>query len=253
MSKLSAAIIVLVLALSALVALPMESADAADGTNDINLLVLNDSNGVTVKTATVNLINLYTGEVIEAPYSSGMYVASDPQPGVYRVEVSDDNYYDLIDAIPEGVSFDGLSQFIDTVGLEPFPSKIHEWNFTVEDEAGRAMSGVTVGFYDNLAKEVVAQAKTNSDGWVVVDMFTVNLAQDVWLFASMDEYETAVEQAEVAGDGSSNLVMSSANSVLGFVRDAAGALAPNTVAFLVNNDTSIPWIKRVIKSESQTG
>lgn len=253
MSKLSAAIIVLVLALSALVTLPMEGADAADDTNDISLLVLNDSNGVTVKTATVNLINLYTGEVIEAPYSSGMYVASDPQPGVYRVEVTDDNYYDMIDAVPEGISFDGLSQFVDTVGLEPFPSKIHEWNFTVEDEAGRAMSGVTVGFYDNLAKEVVAQAKTNSDGWAIVDMFTVNLAQDVWLFASVDEYETEVELAEVTGDGSSNLVMSSANSVLGFVRDAAGALAPNTVAYLVNNDTSIPWIKRVIKSESQTG
>ncbi|MDQ1372129.1 MAG: hypothetical protein QG582_1044 [Candidatus Thermoplasmatota archaeon] len=250
MSKLSAAIIVLVLALSAMVALPMVSVDAADGTNDINLLVLDNSNGATVETATVNLINLYTGEVVEAPYSSGMYVASEPQPGVYRVEVTDGDYYDKIDAVPEGISFDGLSPYTsDPIDLVPFMPKTHEWNVTVENSYGQPMSGVTVGFYDNLAREVVAQATTNSAGWAIVDMFSAAFAAEIYLFASEDNYETEVELVEITGDDSRTMMLSSAKIVRGIVRDADGYLATNTVAYLVNDDTSVPWIKRALKSD----
>ncbi len=163
MSKLSAALIVLVMALSAMVALPTMSVNAADGTNDISLLVLDATNGATVETATVTLINLYTGEVIDAPYSSGMYVASEPQPGVYRVEVTDDDYYDKIDAVPTGISFSGLAPYAgDPIDLDPLPPKVYTWNVTVENSLGQPISGATVGFYDDSSREAVAHAVTNS-------------------------------------------------------------------------------------------
>jgi hypothetical protein len=250
MSKLSAAIIVLVMALSAMVALPMASVDAADEMNDINLLVLDASNGATVETATVNLINLYTGEVIEAPYSSGMYVASEPAPGVYRAEVTDGDYYDRIDAVPEGISFDGLVPYTGApIDLDPLPPKTHEWNITVEDSLGMPLSGATVGFYDNSSRESVAGAVTNSEGWALVDMFDVPVLTDIYLFASKSNYETEVLQTTVIADDTPTIALSSAKIVRGLVRDADGYLATNTVAYLVNEDPSVPWIKRVLKSD----
>lgn len=250
MSKLSAAIIVLVMALSAMVALPMGSVDAADGTNDISLLVLDASNGATVETATVNLINLYTGEVIEAPYSSGMYVASEPQPGVYRVEVTDDDYYDKVDAVPEGVSFDALTPYAsDPIDLDPLPPKVYTWNVTVENSLGQPLSGATVGFYDDSSREAVSKAVTNSEGWALVDMFGVPALTDIYLFASKDNYETYVDPVTVASDATPTVVLSSAKIVRGLVKDSDGYLATNTVAYLVNDDSSVPWVKRVLKSD----
>lgn len=250
MSKLSAALIVLVMALSAMVALPTMSVNAADGTNDISLLVLDASNGATVETATVTLINLYTGEVIEAPYSSGMYVASAPQPGVYRVEVMDDDYYDKIDAVPEGISFSGLAPYAsDPIDLDPLPPKVHTWNVTVENSLGQPMSGATVGFYDDSSREAVSRAVTNSEGWALVDMFGVPALTDIYLFASKDNFETYVEQVTVSGDSTPTVTLSSAKIVRGLVKNSDGYLATNTVAYLVNDDQTVPWVKRVLKSD----
>lgn len=250
MSRLLAAIIVLVMALSAMVALPMASVDAADEMNDISLLVLDASNGATVETATVNLINLYTGEVIEAPYSSGMYVADEPAPGVYRVEVTDDDYYDKIDAVPEGISFDALAPYNGApVDLDPLPPKVHTWNVTVENLLGQPLSGATVGFYDDSSREAVAHAVTNSEGWALVEMFNVPVLTDIYMFASKDNFETYVLQTTVVGDDASTTTLSPAKIVRGIVKDSDGYLATNTVAYLVNDDTSVPWVKRVLKSD----
>ena len=250
MSRLSAAIIVLVVALSAMVALPMASVDAADEANDISLLVLDASNGATVETATVNLINLYTGEVVEVPYSSGMYVAQEPSPGVYRVEVTDDNYYDRVDAVPEGISFDALAPYTGApIDLDPLPPRIYTWNVTVQDSVGKVLSGATVGFYDNGSREAVAQAVTNSEGWALVDMFSLPVLTDIYFFASKDNYETYVLQTTVTGDDSLTVTLSAAKIVRGIVKDSDGYLATNTVAYLINDDSSVPWVKRVLKSD----
>ncbi len=250
MSRLSAAIIVLVMALSAMVALPMVSVDAAEQTNDISLLVLDSDSYATVETATVNLINLYTGEVVEAPYSSGMYVASNPPAGVYRAEVTDADHYDAVDAVPEGISFDGLSPYTgDPVVLTSFGPKIHTWNITAENSLGQPLVGVTVGFYDDGARESVAEAVTNSEGWALVDMFDVPALTDIYLFAKKDNYETYAEQVTVTGDSSPTVTMTSAKIVRGLVRDSEGYLATNTVAYLVDHDSSEPWVKRVLKSD----
>ena len=250
MSRLSAAIIVVIMALSAMVALPMASVDAVDGTNDISLLVVDGTNYAMIETATVNLINLYTGEVIAAPYSSGMYVASEPSPGVYRVEVTDDEYYDAVDAIPAGISFDGLSPYTGTlVELTPMPSKIYTWNITVEDDEGKLMAGVEVGFYEDGVREAVAKAATNGDGWALVDMFSVPTLTDIYVYAVEDRYETDVTQVTVTSDDSYTITLVDSKNVLGSVTDMDGYEATNTVAYLVDKDTSVPWIKRVLKSD----
>lgn len=249
MSRLSAAIIVLVMALSAMVALPMKSANAADGTNDISVLVVDETNYATVGTATVNLINLYTGEVIGTEFSGGLYVASEPSPGVYRVEVTAADYRDKIDAFPDGLSFDGLKPYYaDVVELAPLPPRVYTWNVTVENALG-PVSGVTVGFYDDNSHEVVGvgAVKTNSEGWTLVDMYHVTTS-GIYLFASKSGYETYVDPITVTSSETPTITLTSAKIVRGVVRDMEGYRATNTVAYLVDHDTSVPWIKRVLKS-----
>jgi hypothetical protein len=250
MSKLSAVFFVLVMALSALVALPNSSVDAADETNDINLQVLNADNGITIKTADVKLINVYTGEIVEAEYSSGLYIATAPPSGVYRVQVTDEYHYDNIDAISGGLHFDALAPYTPAaIELGRLPSKIHTWNVTVENSEGTPQSGATVGFYDDLNREIVAHATTNSDGYALVDMWDLPTPGDIWMFVEKAEFETYVAQVPVTSDDSQTVVLSDPKTVGGYVTDSGGHAADNTVAYLVNDDDSIPWIKRVLKSD----
>ncbi len=255
MSKLSAALIVLVMALSAMVALPMASVDAADVTNDIRLLVVNEDSYAIVPTATVNLINLYTGEVVSAPYKDGRYVASEPSPGVYRVEAIDANYYDSV-LLDEIIAFDGLSPYTGyVVELAPLDAKVHTWNITVETALGVPISGAEVGFYDDdvAARESVAKAVTNSDGWALVDMFDVPALADIWMYAMADGYQVYAEEVTVTSDDSATIPMALTKNVLGDVMDLDGNPALDAVAYLVDQDSAKPWIQRVLKSEPAEG
>lgn len=250
MRKLSASVMVLVLALSATLTFQLAGVEAAGETNDISLLVLDATNGATVETATVNLVNLYTGEVVQTLFSSDMYVAVGPPAGVYRVEVTDENYYDAEDAVTEGLKFDALSQYTgDPVNLFPLPVRQHTWNVTVKSSAGQVLAGATVGFYDESRREAVVQGVTNAEGYALLDMYEVSSLSGIYLFAKSSNYETYVQEVTVTGDDTLEVALSAAKIVRGLVRDMDGRLATETVAYLVNQDDTVPWVKRVLKSD----
>jgi hypothetical protein len=254
MSKLLASFFVLVMALSTMTALPIGRVSAASVSNDISLLVLDDTNGNTVDTATVTLINVHTGDVIQAHYSSGLYVASNAPSGVYRVNVSAGDYYDNLNAVPAGLRFDGLAPYVgNPITLTPLPTRSYYWNMTVQNPTGTKLTGVTVGFYDAARHEVLVSQTTNALGYTILSMFEVPALGDIWLFAKKGSYATYAEQVTVTADLTTTITLDNAKVVRGLVRNNQGILGSNTVAYLIDNDTSLPMIKRVMKSDLGSG
>jgi PKD repeat protein len=246
MSKLSASFFVLVMALSVLVVSPGTDTGQAAGTNDITILVI-DSDGYTVDDATVALTNVHTGKVIYADYSSGYYVATAPPSGRYRVDVTAPELFDRLDAVAGGLVFDALASEVVSppIVLETMPTKAYTWNVTVVDALSNVMANAQVGFYDADRREIVAEGTTNGDGYVNVDMYGAVTT----LFVKKDTYAVYNETVTVAGDLSRSVTLAKAKVVRGYVWDTEEDLAKNTVAYLIDQDTDVPWIKRVMKSD----
>ncbi len=249
LKKLSASLLVLVMALSALVVLPGSGEGQTPGTNTIYVPVVSGgspvSNGVSV-----TLTNVHTGEVIPAPYSSAfnLYVAQNAPSGYYRVDVAADDYYDQFGA--REFRFEALSAYTVSpqISLLGFEDKIHEWNVTVRAAAtGLKITGAKVSFYDLAAREVVSYAYTNTLGYAVVSMFDVPTVGDFALVVEARTYETYLQPYAVTSNNTMTVSLSKSLRLTGFVTVSEGP-ASNVVAYLLNNDTSVPWIKRLLKS-----
>ena len=251
MSKLSACFFVLVMALSTLVVLPVAVEGQAPGTNDILVPVLGQSSQA-VPSATVTLTNVHSGASIHAIHVGGsslFFRATAAPSGFYRLDVTASGYYDAMSA--DFFRFDGLASYsTDPVQLTPFPTKEWSWNISVSP----VRSGITVGFYHEDMKQIVASGTTNSFGYAVVSMFSTGSLGDFYMFAKASTYETYTSPAPVtvAGSGSQTISLTSSTQVVGFVNTDTGN-AQHVVAYLLNTDPSVPWIKRLLKSESTFG
>ncbi|MGQ9586798.1 MAG: PKD domain-containing protein [Thermoplasmata archaeon] len=249
MSKLSACFLVLMMALAALVVLPGANEGQAPGTNDIYVPVVESKYSLPVPEATVTLTNVHTGEVLTAQYSSGPYFVVHSAPsGYFRVDVTADNYYDSRGEVH--IRFNGLtSNSTSPITLGAFPTKEWTWNVTVSPVIQNAL----VGFYNPVKREIVAQGKTNADGWVAVDMFDTSSLGTYYLIVQASGFQTYYESVVVDSDNpAKSVTLTAAKQVTGFVNTASG-LAQNVVAYLLDTDPSVPWIARLLKSEKQTG
>lgn|GEM_PF-600832 len=253
MSKLSASFFVLVMVLSALVVvLPAAVVKGqAPGTNDIYVPVLGQFS-LPVPSATVTLTNVHSGQTVQATYigSPSLFFRAQSAPsGYYRLDVTASGYYDAINA--GWFSFNGLASYTtNAVQLQAFPTKTLSWNITVSP----ARSGITVGFYDGTMKQIVASGTTNSIGYAVVSMFdTTQVPGDTfYLFAKGGGFETYLQQMVVTTSGSPTITLTASKQVVGFVNTDTG-LGQNVVAYLLNQNTSVPWIKRLLKSPAALG
>lgn len=244
-SKLSVSLIVLVIALSALVFVPVRSDVQAASTANIYVPVI--SSGSPVLGARVNLTDVHTGAVTAAVYSASKsaYVVSNAQSGYYRVDVTHDDYYDKL-----GVAtfrFDGKSNYtVGPVQLTPLPYKDHKWNVTVRDPWGRVVVDALVGFYDPVNREFVSKGFTNALGWAEVPIFTTSSLGDIQLVVIKKGFETYVQDVLVTGDQSVAVSLVRSKIVSSFVTHN-GEPATNTVAYLINTDPSVSWVKRVMR------
>ncbi|MCU0853166.1 MAG: PKD domain-containing protein [Thermoplasmata archaeon] len=247
MSKLSASCIVLVMLLSALVIVPGSSESETTSTKNIYVPVL--SGGLPVTTgAWVNLTEVHSGAVIPAQYKSEYtaYVVSGAPSGYYRVDVVANEYYDALSA--DEFRYDGQSDVTtDVVALQAFTYKEHTWNVTVRNPDNQIVQGALVGFYDPVSKEWVAKGVTNSLGYVSVAMFETAVLGDVDLVIVKSGYETYVEQVLVNSDQTRTVNVAKSKLVSSYVRNGSGP-ASNVVSYLINTDSSVPWVKRVLKS-----
>jgi hypothetical protein len=247
MSKLSASCIVLVMLLSALVIVPGSSESETTSTKNIYVPVL--SGGLPVTTgAWVNLTEVHSGAVIPAQYKSEYtaYVVSGAPSGYYRVDVVANEYYDALSA--DEFRYDGQSDVTtDVVTLQAFAYKEHTWNVTVRNPSNQVVQGALVGFYDPVSKEWVAKGVTNSLGYVSVAMFETAVLGDVDLVIVKSGYETYVEQVLVNSDQTRTVNVAKSKLVSSYVRNGSGP-ASNVVSYLINTDSSVPWVKRVLKS-----
>ncbi len=254
MSKLSASVFALVIVLSTLV-IPMGDAEAETlGTNTIYVPVT--SNGSPVSTGvTVTLTNVHTGTVLVAAYSSAMklYVVNDAPSGYYRIDVVAEDHYDAIN-VGDGLAFDGLtSKTVSAISLTEFPTKQWDWNVTVRNPlTGLTLTGAEVMFYDMANREVVSSATTNALGWAVVEMWDTGMSANFALVVKANLYEMSVTHpVSITSDESLVVNMTRSVRVSGFVTDSDGP-ASNVVAYLLSTDDTLPWIKRLLKSEEGT-
>jgi hypothetical protein len=247
-SKLSASLIVLVLTLSALGAFPLVGKSQAASTANIYVPVLYGGSPVT--DAWVNLTNVHTGSLIAAQYTADVnsYVVNGAPSGYYRLDVAHGGYYDQFAA--SEFRFQGtISYTTPSVYLDKFPDAQWQWNVSVRTPGGQKIVGATVGFYDPVASEFVSKGVTNAvGGWVVVDMFNSPVVGDVDLVVVAKNHETYVLPVAVTGDDTRTIAMTASKKVSSFVTNATGSPASNVVAYLVNTDSSIPIVKRVLKS-----
>ena len=247
MSKLSASCIVLVMLLSTLVIFPGSSESETTSTKNIYVPVL--SGGLPVTTgAWVNLTEVHSGAVTAAQYQSEFtaYVVTGAPSGYYRVSVVANDYYDVLSA--DEFRYDGQSDVTtDVVALQAFGYKEHSWNVTVRNPDNQIVQGALVGFYDPVSKEWVAKGVTNSLGYVSVAMFETAVLGDVDLVIVKSGYETYVEQVLVNSDQIRTVNVAKSMLVSSYVRNGSGP-ASNVVSYLINTDSSVPWVKRVLKS-----
>ncbi len=253
MSKLSASFIVLVMALSALVFMPVGSEVQAASTTNIYVPVLSSS-GFSLDDATVNLTDVHTGAVTAAVYdaSKPAYVVSNAPSGYYRVDVTHANYYDSLGAAE--FRFDAKSNYTVTpVYLTSFPTKSYYWNVTVRSPAGQLVQGAAVGFYDPVKREFVATGVTNALGWANVSMFGTAVLGDVYLVVLKSQsqaglpVETYTQAVLVDSHVTMTVNQATSKVVSSYITDSEGP-ATKVVSYLINTDSSIPWIKRVLKS-----
>jgi len=251
MSKLSASLVVLVMAMSALILLPPESGGQPASTSNIYVPVLSGGFPVTDTDAWVNLTNVHTGAVMAATYtaSKSAYAVTNAPSGYYRVDVVDKNYkyYDQLGATE--FRFDGFSNYTaNLIQLTPFDYKGYVWNVTVRNPLNQPMgAGVTVGFYDPVNKEFVAKGVTNSLSYAQVSMFATSVVGDVYLVAIKPGYQTYIEPVLVNADNTTTINLADHVLVSSYITDASGP-ATNVIAYLINTDPAVPWVKRVLRS-----
>jgi hypothetical protein len=250
MSKLSACLFVLVMALSTLVVLPAAVEGQAPGTNDILVPVLGQSSQA-VPSATVILTNVHSGQTIQATHVGGtslFFRAQAAPSGFYRLDVTAGGYYDSLNA--DFFRFDGLAPFsTDPVQLDAFPTKIYTWTITTSP----VKSGVSIGFYDADRRQIVASGTSNISGKAVVSMFDTASLGTFYLFAEGAGLETYLETVTVTSSNNTATVpLTDSTQVVGFVNTDAGT-GQHVVAYLLNQDPSIPWIKRLLKSDATFG
>ena len=248
MSKLSASVVVLLMALSALVIVPAGYEGQSSSAKNIYVPVL--SGGSPVTNADVNLTDVHTGAVIAANYmpSKAAYAVEGAPSGYYRVSVTHDDYFDKLDATPE-FRFDATSNYTTSVvQLTAFPTKQYVWNITVRDPT-LLVVGALVGLYDPIAKEFVAKGTTNQLGYAAVSMFSSPVLGDVDLVIVKRGFETYVEQVAVTSDITRTVNLAKSKVVSSYVTLGTETVS-NVVAYLINTDDSIPLVKRVLKSYS---
>jgi len=243
LSKLSASFLVLVMTLSLLGTISLTG--GAQAPTQKNIYIPVGSSGIAVADAWVNLTNVHTGEVIAATYSAARssYVVTNAPSGYYRVDVVAPNHYDKLDAAE--FRFDGFTNYtVSPVELTAFPYKGYEWNVTVKDGSNPIMNAL-VGFYNPNAREFVASKLTDSEGRAVFNMF--GTSTNYLLVVQKAGKATYIEPVTVTSGDWRNISLSPSMRVTGFVSDANGP-ANNVVAYLINQDSSVPWVTRVLKS-----
>jgi PKD repeat protein len=248
MSKLSASLVVLLMALSALVIVPAGFEGQSSSTKNIYVPVL--SGGSPVTNANVNLTDVHTGAVIAANYkpSKAAYAVEGAPSGYYRVDVVQEDYYDKLDA--SEFRFDATSNYTTSVvQLTSFPTKQWVWNITVRDPTNYIIVGALVGFYDPIAKEFVAKGTTNEFGYAGVSMFNSAVLGDVDLVIVKKGFETYVEQVVVTSSTTRTINLVKSKVVSSYVTLGSETVS-NVVAYLINTDSAVPWVKRVQKSYS---
>jgi len=250
MSKLTASFFVLVMALSALAFLPATNTGQTTGTNTIYVPVVSDGSPVSTG-VTVTLTDVHTGETVPAPYSSAynLYVATNAPSGYYRVDVAADGYYDKMDAAE--FRFEGLTSYTVSpqITLDAFAPSLYTWNVTVRDDiTNLKIIGAKVSFYDPAQMEIVATSTTNSLGYATVEIFESLTIGDLDLIVQSNTYRMYVEPVVVSADNETTIYMEKSVRVTGFVTDYDGP-ASNVVAYLLSNDTGLPWIQRLQKSD----
>jgi hypothetical protein len=248
MSKLSASVVVLLMALSAMVIVPAGYEGQSSSAKNIYVPVL--SGGSPVTNANVNLTDVHTGAVIAAGYmpSKAAYAVQGAPSGYYKVDVTQEDYYDKLDA--SEFRFDATSNYTTSVvQLTSFPTKQYVWNITVRDPTNYIIVGALVGFYDPIAKEFVAKGTTNEFGYAAVSMFNSAVLGDVDLVIVKKGFETYVEQVVVTSSTTRTINLVKSKVVSSYVTLGSETVS-NVVAYLINTDSAVPWVKRVQKSYS---
>jgi len=248
MSKLSASFVVLIMALSALVVI-LPSENSGQTASGVNIYVPVASGGIPVTNAVVNLTDVHTGDVTAAIYSAARtsYVASNPDPGFYRVDVSAPNYFNQPGAA--SVVFNGLRNItVNPVVMTPFPTKNLVYNVTVTASVGGIVTGALVGFYNTSHRQFVSTALTNSLGSAVLTMYKTTAATDVSLVIIKSGFETQSAAGIVNSNVTTSVALDASLSVGAFVQDFNGNPAQNVVAYLINTDSSVVWVKRVLRT-----
>jgi hypothetical protein len=243
MRKLSAGLLVLMLALTTLVVMPGQTDVQALGSNNIYVPVV--SGGRPVTTATVTLTNVLSGEVIPAYPSSGLYLATGAPAGYYRVDVTAAGYYDSIDQ--REFAFYGTSTYTVSpqISLVQFGTPQYSVNVTTSP----ATPGVTISIYNATARETVMSGTTNSQGYVVLNMFRASAAADMYLVSEYNDKRTTATPITVTSDLTPTVTLVPANVVSGWVTNWEGTpVLDGVVAYLLSTDTSRPWITRLMKS-----
>jgi hypothetical protein len=249
MSKLSASLFVLLLTLSAVGTFPM--AGQAQLPTYRNIYIPVSASGSAVTDAWVNLTDLHTGNVIAANYSSQSYtyVVTNAPSGFYRVDVTDPNYYDAMDAAE--FVYSGFNNYTlsPAINLPEFDAMSTTWNITVTDAGGNPIMGALVGFYyhqtGSIYGEYVVKATTDTSGNAVFKMFKTTSNYE--LVIKKATYATYLEPITVSADGWRNITLSKSHMVTSFISDTNGP-ANNVVAYLINQDQNVSWVVRVLKS-----
>ncbi len=250
-SKLSASLVVLVMALSAIVVV-VPGQIAGQTSSGVNIYVPVASGGNPVTSATVNLTEVHTGALISLgplnySVSRTSYVATNPSPGLYRVDVSANNYYTRPSAAY--INFTGLRNVtVSPIMLSAFAAKTSVYTVkAVSGVDGTAISGATVGFYDTSHRQFVSVGLSNSTGFVILTMYKTTLITNVSLVVIKRDFETNATPLIVAGNNSVSVTVTLNPSlkVSAFVTDSNDIPALNVVAYLINTDPSVIWVKRV--------
>jgi hypothetical protein len=148
---------------------------------------------------------------------------------------------------------------VSPISLTPFPVKKYVYNITVVaatdsslitgPTAGKVVPGATVGFYDNIHRQFVSRDTTTSSGYVVLTMYGTASITDVDLVAMYPGFETNATPTLVSGNASGKIVkLNGSLRMDGYAEDFTGSPASNTVAYLLNTNPSVAWVKRVLRT-----
>jgi PKD repeat protein len=247
LSKLSASFFVLVMALSTLVVIPATTEGQTPGTNDILVPVLNAVSLKAIPGATVTLTNVHSGKVIPTTNTppSPYFVALGAPSGYYKVDVKADGFVDKLNALQ--FRFEALTSLqTSSIQLQPLPPRVYAWNITVLSGTTPIL-GATVGLYDDQNRELVISGTTNAFGYKVLMMFDTTGLGTYYLYVQASEYQPYLQQVNISGPSSPTVSLTASSAVFGSVSSSVGT-PQNVVAYLLNQNPSIPWIKRLLRS-----